>query len=112
MSKQWSRVINAGQVRREFIDIYYHPRYGHRARQARSERVACGWSRERGREKERSHPRVRFTLGTHVYGAYDFTRVFIDVPYPWHIFVTARTRVSRAFNSSRIRAHVHFRTSF
>lgn len=37
MSKKWSRVINAGQVQREFIDIYCHSRYGRRA-WARSER--------------------------------------------------------------------------
>lgn len=36
LSKKWSRVINAGQVQREFIDIYCHSRYGRRA-WARSE---------------------------------------------------------------------------
>lgn len=62
MSKKWSRVINAGQVRREFIDIYYRPRHGHRARQART----CGVCEEsRRKERETSHPR-HFTLGTHV----------------------------------------------
>lgn len=55
MSKKWSRVINAGQVRREFIDIYYRPRHGHRARQARSERVACVKNREGKREKQVTH---------------------------------------------------------
>lgn len=36
VSKKWSRVINVGQVQREFIDIYCHSRYGRAW--ARSER--------------------------------------------------------------------------
>jgi len=45
VSKKWSRVINARQVRREFIDIYCHSRYGRRA-WVRSERSAWVERRE------------------------------------------------------------------
>lgn len=99
VSKKRSRVINAGQVRREFIDIYCHSRYGRRA-WARSDRSVWVELRE---SPTWASPSARTCIArTILHACLPMYPVRIRRCAPPH------ARVSAPSSRFHIRARVHF----